>query len=79
MSLPDVVVGFVVVVVQDGGRQAKELQLLSPGLVVIKGVELHGRLHQQLGFFIALHLTERQHAAHQQLPPVLSGQNIGFT
>lgn len=41
-DLPYVVVGLVVVVVQDGCRQAEELQLLPPGLVVIEGVELHG-------------------------------------
>lgn len=79
VSLPDIVVGLVVVVVQDGGRQAEELQFFSPGLVVIKGVELHGGLHKQLSLLIALHLTQRQYAAHQQLPPVLSGQNVGFT
>lgn len=39
---PDVVVGLVVVVVEDGGRQAEELHLLPPGLVVVEGVELHG-------------------------------------
>lgn len=67
------------VAVQDGGGQAKELHLLPAGLVVIEGVELHGRLHQQLSLLVALHLTQRQQAVHQQLPPVLFGQNAGFT
>lgn len=75
---PDVVVGFVVVAVQDGGRQAEKLQLLSLGLVVIKGIELHGRFHQQVSLLVALHLTQGQHTADQQLPPILFGQNIGF-
>lgn len=67
------------VVVQDGGGQAEELQLLPPGLVVVEGVELHGRLHQQLGLIVALHLAQGQQAVDQQLPPVLLGQNVGFT
>lgn len=66
------------VVVQDGGRQTEELKLLPPGLVVVEGVELHGRFYQQLSLFIALHLAQRQHAADQQLPPVLFGQDVGF-
>lgn len=78
-SLPDVVVGIVVVAVEDGGGQADELHLLPPGLVVVEGVELHGGLHHQLGLLVALHVTQRQHAAHQQLPPVLLGQDVGFT
>lgn len=79
MSLPDVVIGLVVVAVQDGGRQAEELQLLPPGLVVIEGVELHGRVHQQLGLLVALHITQRQYGVHQQLPPVLFRQNVCFS
>lgn len=65
--------------VEDGGGQAEELQLLPPRLVVVEGVELHGRLHQQLRLLVALHLAHRLHAAHQQLPPVLSGQDVGLT
>lgn len=76
---PDVVVGLVVVPVQDGGRQAEELHGFALGLVVIEGVELHGRLHQQLGLLVALHLAQRQQAAEQQLPPVLLRQHTGFT
>lgn len=79
LSLPDVVIGLVVVAVQDGCRQAEELQLLPPGLVVVEGVELHGGLHQQLGLSVALHLAQCEQAAHQQLPPVLSGQDVCFT
>lgn len=42
VSLPDVVVGIVIVVTEDGGRQAEKFQFLPQGLVVIEGVELHG-------------------------------------
>lgn len=42
VSLPDVVVGIVMVVIEDGGRQAEKLQFLPQGLVVVEGVELHG-------------------------------------
>lgn len=41
---PDVVVGLVVVAVQDAGRQPEELQLLPSGFDVVEGVELHGGL-----------------------------------
>lgn len=41
-SLPDVVVGIVMIVIEDGGRQAEKLQFLPQGLVVVEGVELHG-------------------------------------
>lgn len=68
---PDVVVGLVMVAVQDGGREAEELHGLALGLVVVEGVEFHGRLHQQLGLLVAMHLAQRQQAAEQQLPPVL--------
>lgn len=79
MNLPDVVIGLVIVVVQDCGRQADELQLFPPGLVVVERVELHGRIHEHLRLLETLHLTQRQHAAQQQLPPVLFGQDVGFT
>lgn len=42
VSLPDVVVGIVMVAIEDGGRQAEKLQFLPQGLVVVEGVELHG-------------------------------------
>lgn len=42
VSLPDVVVGVVMIAAEDGGRQAKKLQFLPQGFVVVEGVELHG-------------------------------------
>lgn len=42
VSLPDVVVGIVMVAIEDGGRQAEKFQFLPQGLVVVEGVELHG-------------------------------------
>lgn len=79
LFLPNVIVRFSKIAVQEGGAQAQILELFAFDAVVIERIELKRRVNKEFCLGVAFLLAQYTEAAQQQIPPVVPRQHAGFS